>query len=53
LIADGAPLAEPLRRLIGACAGTTLDGVTERNVDEKVLPMVRAMLMPTRAGHSA
>lgn len=49
LIAEGTPVTDPLRRLITDCAGATFDGVTESNVDEKVLPMLASIRIAARA----
>jgi cyanophycin synthetase len=43
-IAEGTQIREPLRRLIGDCATTTLYGVTEGNSDTTVLSMVARVL---------
>ncbi len=50
LIAEGTPVTDPLRTLIDDCAASTIDGVTESNIDARVLSAVVAILVGARAG---
>lgn len=50
LIAEGTPVTDPLQKLVNECAASTINGVTESNIDEKVLPAVDEMLANARAG---
>jgi cyanophycin synthetase len=52
LIAEETPVADPLRTLIGDCAASTIDGVTESNIDAKVSSAVTAILVGAHAGRT-
>lgn len=49
LIADGTVAGKPLRKLIDDCATSTVEGVTEENFDQRVVPTLTAALGDRRA----
>lgn len=49
LIAEGAVVGKPLRKLIDDCADCTVEGVTEGNFDQRAAPTLTAALGEPRA----